>query len=220
MLKSKTVLTMAIVFFATAANAAILVDESDEAHQDRSTSRITQSPDQGLTNRTVLRSDETFADVASFKHRKKMGISATLAGATGLVGTNLDLNIFEDFAISIGGGVSRGFGCYNAHVKQTLGGGENFQPYFAMGYSRWFSNGGGPIDQTSPSFVANKFLSDNAKATGKFAENIIYPALGLQYVNINGDLRGLGFFGEALVLMDLNNLAVAPTLGIGSILYF
>jgi hypothetical protein len=183
---------------------------------------IDESADQSLLSRSgaaIARSKEAFDDLASFKRKKKMGISTTLAGATGLFGINLDLNIFEDFAISLGGGVSHGFSSYNMHIKQTLGV-DAFQPYMVFGYSRWFSDGGGPVSQTSPGLLVHKFLSEGARQSGQFAENIIYPALGLQYVNLTGEYQGFGVFAEVMVLMDLNNLAVGPSAGTGAIYYF
>ncbi len=199
--------------------AAVLVDES--AQDSLSGDKVESSSifSGGHSSSSSARAKDVYEDLASFKRKKKMGISTTFAGATGLIGVNLDLNIFEDFAISLGGGVSHGFNSYNIHVKQTLGN-DAFQPYFAFGYSRWFSNGGGPVDHTSPSLVVNKFLSEGAKHSGQFAENILYPAIGLQYVNLTGDYQGLGFFGELLMVMDMNNLAVGPTAGVGSIFYF
>jgi len=218
----KILIYVSVVIAASISQAAILIDESDPSHQDHLTQPSTAQPEAQAqyTNRTVLRSDDDFfADAGALKHKKKMGVSATFAGATGLLGTNLDMNIFQDFAVSVGGGVSRGFQALNVHVKQTFGG-VSFQPYMAIGYSRWYSNGNGPVNQTSPGFVADKFLSASERASGRFAENIVYPAFGSQYLFLNGDLRGLGFFGEVLMLMDLNKIALAPTLGVGSIYYF
>ncbi len=206
----------ALLLFVPPAPAAILVDETEQ--NSLSADKVEDSPVRTV-HTSSSRRQNIFDDISSFKRKKKMGISMTLAGATGLVGMNLDLNIFEDFAISLGGGLSHGFNAINFHVKQTLGG-ETFQPYFAFGYSRWYSNGGGPVNQTSPPIVGNKFLSESQKHSGEFAENIIYPAIGLQYINLKGDYQGLGFFGELLMVMDINNLAVGPTAGIGSIYYF
>ena len=162
----------------------------------------------------------TFDSGLALKRTKKMGIQTTFAGATGLVGLNADLNFAEDFAVSIGYGVSHGFQAFNIHVKESLGG-KNFIPYFVGGYSRWYAHGReGGAHNTSPAFLADKFLSAHERRTGDFSKDIIYPGLGLQYLNIDGDWRGLGFFAETLFLVNLNDFLASATAGLGTIYYF
>lgn len=154
------------------------------------------------------------------KKTKKLGLQTTFAGATGLFGLNLDINFAEDFAISLGYGFSRGFDAINVHFKRALGG-TGFIPYFVAGYSRWFSKGEpGEIQNTAPSILSGKFLSRRERETGIFSENIIYPGLGIQYINADGEWQGLGFFAEVLLLLDIDDFQAGPTAGIGSIYYF
>lgn len=156
----------------------------------------------------------------ALKSNKRIGIQGTLAGAAGLAGLNLDMNLTKSFAFSLGLGVSRGFQSYNMHIKRSLGEGD-FIPYFVAGYSRWYSGeGAGEVKRTSPPILANKFLSGRERATGVFTKDIIYPGFGLQYLLSEGDLQGLGFFAEALMLVDVNDFLAGGTGGIGTIFYF
>lgn len=156
----------------------------------------------------------------SLKTTKKMGIGTTLAGATGLFGLNLEINFTSDLAFSMGAGVSRGFQSFNMNIKKTLGG-DSWLPYFVGGYSRWFSSEQeGGVEQTAPSVLAKKFLSAREKQSGRFSENILYPGLGLQYLNRSGEWLGLAFFIEVLFLVDIDDLATGATGGIGSVYYF
>jgi len=154
------------------------------------------------------------------KAKKKVGVSSTVAGAFGLFGVGIDLNFTRDVAFSIGAGLSQNFSAFNMNMKFALSDGS-FQPYFVGGISRWSANGSnGEITHSTPGFLESKFLSDSERRSGKFAKNIIYPGLGLQYLNTSGDLEGLGYFAEVLMMMEISSLAVAPTGGVGAIYYF
>ncbi|OFZ18039.1 MAG: hypothetical protein A2Z20_07965 [Bdellovibrionales bacterium RBG_16_40_8] len=164
--------------------------------------------------------NNSFTSGIALKKTKKMGIQTTFAGATGLAGLNIDLNFSEDFALSVGYGVSRGFQAINIHAKQSLGG-TSFIPYFVWGYSNWHAHGReSGVYNTSPAILAAKFLDAKEKRTGVFAKNIVYPGLGIQYINLSGDWLGLGFFAEVLALVDINDFLAGPTAGIGTIYYF
>ncbi len=195
----KKIIAMMVCMYATTSFAQILIDES-----------------RGGFSRQRL---ETYSGGQSFKSVKKVGIQTTLGGATGLFGINLDLNFTKDFAFSMGVGTSRGFQSFNAHIKKSLGSGS-LAPYFVAGYSRWYAKGDGSIEHSSPPLLANKFLTGREKATGTFAKDIIYPGFGLQYVNTSGDWQGLGFFAEAMMLVNINDLLAGGSGGLGSIYYF
>lgn len=164
---------------------------------------------------------ENFNTSADLKRKKKAGVGTSLAGALGLVGLNLNINFAEDFTFVVGYGVSHGFHAVNMNFKQSLGG-EALTPYFSGGFSRWFSRGeeGETLEKTTPSFLKEKFLSAKEIRTGQFAENIIYPGFGLEYMNTKGDWQGLSFYVEILYLLDIDDLEAAPTAGIGTNFYF
>jgi hypothetical protein len=200
------IIVLVATFLTTQAFAQILIDESG------SSSRWL-----GNSVRSEL---SQFSSVESLRGLKRMGLSATVAGATGLIGTNMHLNFTRDFTFSLGIGMSHGFQSFNMHIKQSLGG-ETVMPYFVAGYSRWYTNGPeGTVDRTSPPMMGKKFLSARERQTGEFAENIIYPGLGLEYVTLSGDWQGMGFFAEALFLLDIDDFVAGGTAGVGTIYYF
>jgi hypothetical protein len=192
---------LSFLFIVQTASAQILVDETWGGGRLGTTS-------------------SSFSSVSSLRKTKKLGLQTTVAGAAGLLGLNMEVNLNENFAISMGPGVSRGFRSFNAHVKKFMGG-NRFSPYFVGGFSRWYSSAREEgVESTTPEFVEKKFLTGRERRTGKFAENIIYPGLGLQYLKTSGDWSGLGFFGEILFLVDIDDLETSPTAGVGSIFYF
>jgi len=197
--------------------AQILVDETWGSAKGLPSS--SSSPNPSPFGSSTRLGSSSFSDLMSLRQTKKLGLQTTVAGATGLLGFNVEVNATEDLAVSMGVGVSRGFRSFNANMKKFWGG-TSFAPYVVGGYSRWFSNGGHDSESTTPAFVAEKFLSHRERETGEFAENLIYPGFGAQYVNTSGDWEGVGFFGEVILLLDLDGLRTAATAGVGSVYYF
>lgn len=172
-----------------------------------------------LFSQELRSSVENFDSGMSLKQKKRMAVTASLAGAHGLAGINLDVNLTGDLAVGIGMGASRGFNSFNLNVKQTLGG-THFLPYFVGGYSRWTNDGGENVDRSSPGFFAKEFLSSRERATGEFAENIFYPGAGIQYIVTEGDWTGYGTYFEVLYLIDIDDFQAAMTGGLGASVYF
>src|SRR4051812_45459311 len=123
-------LSVLFLFMSSAATAAILVDET-----------------WGSAGKTSA----SFSDVPGLRKMKKLGLATTLAGATGLLGLNLEINATPELSVSIGTGISRGFQAFNLNVKHFWGG-QAFAPYFVGGFSRWYAHGDSDgVQQTSPS---------------------------------------------------------------------
>ena len=195
-----------LIYSVCPVGAQILIDESNQ---------------RGSWLGSSVKADlQSFTSVEAMRDRKKMAISTTVSGATGLLGLNLNLNFSKEFTTSFGVGLSRGFQSFNAHIKYSLGG-TSIMPYLVGGYSRWYTNDPeGEIKRTSPPVLAKKFLSGKERATGDFDESLIYPGIGLEYVNLSGDWQGLGLFAELLMLIDIDDFVTGPTIGVGSIYYF
>lgn len=99
-------------------------------------------------------------------------------------------------------------------------GGRAFMPYVVGGYSRWWSGGGGRLSSTTPGFLGEKFLSENAQETGIFTEHFIYPGLGIQYYTLGGPRAGLSFYAELDLLISTKSLIVQPVGALGTAYYF
>jgi hypothetical protein len=169
---------------------------------------------------SITRSDDVEDSVGtSIKGERRMGLSTTFAGAIGLAGLAIDLNLTERFSYSIGLGGARGFQSFNMNIRNYFSS-NNFQTYFTAGYSRWYSSSGDKVTSTSPPFMAKKFLSAKERASGNFSENIIYPGLGAQYISPSGEWKGFGFYFEALYLLDIEDFEAAPTAGLGATYLF
>jgi hypothetical protein len=94
-------------------------------------------------------------------------------------------------------------------------------PYMSFGYASWASVGKtGRITKTSPAILADKLLSDDEKNAGEFQKNLLYPGIGLQFLQLKGEWAGSSVFAELTVLLDVGNFVAAPTATLGFLYYF
>lgn len=155
---------------------------------------------------------ESFDDGIQMRQKKRVGVGIIAAGAYGLLGFQLDLNISSATSLLTGIGLGEGFQTFNLSMKRYLYG-KSFWPYLGFGYSRWFSTGKKRehINETVPSFLSEKMLSEKTKKKGYFSEDIVYPSIGLQFVQMTGPWVGFSIIGEITVLCAINQLVVVPT---------
>lgn len=155
----------------------------------------------------------------SLRHNRKMGVGLNVAGALGMGGVNLEINFTPKFSFVGGFGLGKGYQSYHLQVKRVFGG-RSFLPYLSMGFTRWYSTGTlRKQERVTPGFFS-EFLNDTEKRTGKFGENMIYPGLGLQFIQLHGEWEGFSIYIEAIVLMDIDDLISKPTSGLGVLYYF
>jgi len=166
-------------------------------------------------------STKTAEDAISMHNIRKVGLGVTAAGASGLAGINLEFHFSPDTAFLTGVGIASGFQTFKIQLKKYLTG-TWFLPYMSVGYARWYSVGedNKNIKTSTPSFLAKRFLNDTEKRTGQFAENLIYPSLGLKYMQLTGEWAGVSAHAEVILLMDIDDLVVAPTGEIGMTYFF
>ncbi|MCB0390231.1 MAG: hypothetical protein KDD58_03015 [Bdellovibrionales bacterium] len=157
---------------------------------------------------------------ADFKYKRKVGVGISAAGASGLIGANLELNFTPETSFSTSFGLADNFQTFGFSIKKSISG-KYFAPYIAGGFTRWYTvTDEGPFTESSPGFLAEKFLSAKEKQEGQFAETLIYPALGIQYLQLDGEWAGSSIYAEVLMLIDIDDFKSAPTGGVGYLYYF
>lgn len=151
---------------------------------------------------------------------RRAGVGVLTGGLSGIFGVNLEINFTQTFALSGGAGFSSDFQSLFLGGKHVFGG-KWIMPYGTYGYARWFNHGGErKVGTTTPGFVAEKFLSQKERDRGIFSENLLFGGLGVQYLQLNGDWAGSSVYVDANILVDIEDLVAAPTLGAGYIYYF
>lgn len=152
-------------------------------------------------------------------HRAAIGVSG--AGPLGMGGVNLELNFVPDVGIVTGFGGGPGYQAFNLEIKKILGG-RSMLPYVAGGFARWssFKQPEQATRESNPRFLQTKFLNERQKEAGIFQENLLYPAIGAQYIQLSGPAAGSSVFLEAQMLIDIGDLVAAPAGSIGYLYYF
>lgn len=155
-----------------------------------------------------------------FKNNRKIGAGISLAGVQGLVGANIEINFSSETALITSFGLAEDFNSFGFSIKRSLNG-KYFSPYLSGGFTRWYSGkDNGSIKSTTPGFLGNKFLSSKELSTGNFAETLLYPALGIQYLQLDGEWAGSSLFAEVVLLFDIDDFQTAPTGSVGYLYYF
>jgi hypothetical protein len=154
-----------------------------------------------------------------FRTLRRVGIGTSIGGTHGIWGLNLDLNFTEETTFGLGYGLGSPFRAFSMYIRRYMGT-KTFSPYFAGGYARWTSAGETPVTSSTPNLLADRFLTDEQKKSGKFAKNFLYPALGIQYNQLDGDWAGLSFALELDFMVDFENLVTGSTGGINCTYFF
>lgn len=169
----------------------------------------------------LARYSKTAPDGLSLRKIRRVGVGMTASGALGLAGAEIELNFTPETSFVGGFGGGPGYQSFTLQYKTILSG-RNFLPYFAGGYSRWYSTrestefrGG-----STPSVLAERFLSVSERANGRFAVNLIHPTLGVQVIQPSGPWVGTSVFFELIMLTEIENLDMVPTGSLGFMYYF
>lgn len=153
-----------------------------------------------------------------FRTIRRVGVGSSIGGTHGIAGFNLDLNFTEQTTFGLGYGLGSPFKAFSMYVRRYFGS-TTFSPYFAGGYTRW-THDGDPTSSTTPNILYDRFLTDEQKKAGKFAKNFLYPALGIQYNQLDGEWAGLAFALELDFLVDVESLKSGTTAGVNCTYFF
>lgn len=167
-----------------------------------------------LTSTVALASRENPTSLETLKMDKRFGIGVSAAGPLAIFGIEIDINVSEDFSLSGGIGTGMDYSTMSVKSRYYLLG-KNVSPYIGLGMARWWSNSVASRD-LAPSFLSRSFLPDDFRPENGFNVFMIYPVLGVQYLNV----MGLEFSAEVMYLVKLMNMASSPYAGVGVHWYF
>jgi hypothetical protein len=68
--------------------------------------------------------------------------------------------------------------------------------------------------------LAEQFLSDQERKNGRFAVDLIHPAIGFQALESTGPWAGSSVYVELMALMAIEKFVAAPTASLGLMYYF
>ncbi|MCB0421502.1 MAG: hypothetical protein KDD61_10935 [Bdellovibrionales bacterium] len=173
----------------------------------------------GTKSTTTRISSSSALDGLSLRQERRMGIGLATAGSVGILGLNMELNFVPELSLRTGFGIGNGYNTFHLEVRKMVSG-TWFVPYLSGGFARWTGNGRTNMEDVTPGFLAEKFLTQEEVVSGRFSQNMIYPALGIQYFQLKGDYKGSSIYAEVLMMIDLDDFVAAPTGEIGYVYYF
>lgn len=147
------------------------------------------------------------------KAYKKIGFGIATGGLTGGIGLNLEVNIYPEDALAFGVGAGEAYNSFHIAWKHNYEA-AYLSPYTKVGYANWF-NSNSESDSASSSDILSRVLSENQIKENKFSANFLAAGMGLEYNQLEGDLSGVNFFGELMILGELNSSIYLPTAGLG-----
>lgn len=170
---------------------------------------------------TAVSTQKTAESGNALRKKRRVGVGMQGAGALGLGGVLVELNLTErdGFLAGFGGG-GPSFQAWNIQYKKVLTG-EWLLPYMAGGLARWRNFDASPgIKDSTPGILSERFMSQSDREKGVIDEWFLYPAVGLQYVQLDGEWAGFSVFIELDVLLDIQDFVAGPTGAMGLSYYF
>jgi hypothetical protein len=161
-------------------------------------------------------------EISQFWSRHKMAVGVATAGVYGLAGGVVAIHFHPQWSVDLGYGGGSHFQSYGFRVKKQFLLSSPLNPYVAVGFHRWQRTTNRPFDgeSVSPSYVANKFLSDADLQNSRIDERLLHGSLGLQYIFTQGEWASYGVYVEVNMLVSAIDLTTAPTGTLGFNYFF
>ncbi len=177
--------------------------------QSETTNQSVFSKSQKFDNEGVELYDSNY----ELKTYKKIGLGLATGGMTGGLGFNLEVNLQPEDALAFGIGAGKAYNSFHIAWKHNYEA-AYLSPYTKVGYANWF-NSNSKSESASSNDILDRVLSENQIKENKFSANFLAAGMGLEYNQLEGELAGVNFFGELMVMGELNSSIYLPTAGLG-----
>lgn len=159
---------------------------------------------------------ELYSSNVQMKTFKKLGLGVALGSSTGLFALNGEVNLDGSEALVVGLGTGTGYGTLLVGWKHNFEA-QYLSPYIKAGYSKWFSASG---KDASDSDVLKNIFSEQDLKSGSFGADFFVGGMGIEYNQLEGELAGVNFFGEIMLMAEVSKATFVPTGGVGIIYYY
>ncbi len=160
---------------------------------------------------------ELYSSNLDLKRHKKFGFGASIGGANGALGLNAELNLDPENALVIGLGTGPSYGSFSLLFKRNFES-KYLSPYCKLGYSKWFNSSNNSV-AAKESDVLRRIFSEKDLKAGKFDADFIISSVGAEYNQLEGELSGVNFYGEIVLMTEVKSMAIIPSGAVG-ITYF
>jgi hypothetical protein len=148
------------------------------------------------------------------KMARRFGVGVSAGGALAVFGVEADVNITENFSVSVGLGSGIDYSTAMAKARWYLLG-EWVSPYVGVGVSRWWTDGTAERN-IGPSVLVNRFLSGVTDYSNGFNVWILSPSIGVQFMHP----KGFAVSAELQYLFRLFDFSNGTYAGMGIHWYF
>lgn len=161
---------------------------------------------------------ELYSSNWDMKSVKVVGLGLTLGGSAGVIGLNGEVNLDPAEALVIGLGVGQSYGTFGLGWKHNFEG-AYLSPYSKLGYSKWFGSSSGS-GSAADSDVLKRLFSEEDLRSKRFDADFLTGGGGIEYNQLEGELAGVNFFGEIIMLAEVRTFTVIPTGAVGVTYYY
>ncbi len=161
---------------------------------------------------------ELYATNWDMKSLKKVGLGLALGGSNGVIGLNGEVNLDPAEALVVGLGLGPSYGTFGLGWKHNFEG-EYLSPYSKVGYSKWFSSSSGS-GSAADSDVLKRLFSESDLRSNRFDADFITGGGGIEYNQLEGELAGINFYGEVILMAEVRSFTFIPTGAVGITYYY
>ena len=161
---------------------------------------------------------ELYDSNLDMKRHKRFGLGVSLGGANGVLGLNTEFNLDPENALVIGLGTGPSYGSISLLWKSNYES-RYISPYTKLGYSKWFSSSGvsgGAMD----SDVLRRVYSEKDLKAGRFDADFLIGAVGAEYNQLEGEMAGVNFYGEFVMMTEVKTATFIPSGAVGMIYFY
>jgi len=156
---------------------------------------------------------EIYETNTQMRNFKKFGVGAQVGGVAGTFGVNGELNLENLNTLIVGIGMGQSYNTFNVRWKKSLES-QYLSPFATAGYSKWY-NSGDSSKTYNESEILKRVLTEDEKREGRFGADFLVGSLGLEYNQLEGEMSGVTFYGELVLLMEAKRASVVPTGSVG-----
>ena len=160
---------------------------------------------------------ELYSSNLDLKKHKKIGVGVSIGGANGALGINSELNLDPESALVAGLGMGPNYGTFSLLYKYNFEG-LYLSPYGKVGYSKWFSASNNTTSAGNSDFIKRIFSESEIKS-GRFDTDLLITSFGAEYNQLEGELSGVNFYGELVMMTEIKSAKLTPSGAVG-IIYF
>lgn len=161
---------------------------------------------------------ELYDSNLDMKRHKRFGLGLSLGGANGVLGLNTEFNLDPENALVVGLGTGPSYGSISVLWKNNFEG-QYLTPFTKLGYSKWFSSSGVSGGATD-SDILRRIYSEQDLRSGRFDPDFLIAGLGAEYNQLEGEMAGVNFYGEVILMTELKTATFIPSGAVGMIYFY